>query len=135
MRAICTALDRLHSEEYAYTGILWPTFFITVKKLRELQTNIGNVAICLQLVTDMIEFVQERFDKVLSNTEHQVAIALPPHFQFSLMSDADNQFYQFTSESTPEKIKTKMILMVEFLQNEEDLRATSSSDETEEAVK
>ena len=83
----------------------------------------------------MTEFVQERFDKVLSNTEHQVAIALPPHFQFSLMSDADNQFYQFTSESTPEKIKTKMILMAEFLQNEEDLRATSSSDETEEAVK
>ena len=52
----------------------------------------------------MIEFVQERYDKVLSNTEYQVAIALPPHFPFSLMSDADNQFYQFTSESTRENI-------------------------------
>ena len=30
MRPICTALDKLQSEEYAYTGIRWPTFFITV---------------------------------------------------------------------------------------------------------
>ena len=51
------------------------------------------------------------------------------------MSDADNQFYLYSSESIPEKIKTKMIGMVEFLLNEEDLRATSSSHETEEAAK
>ena len=72
---------------------------------------------------------------VLSNTGYQVAIALHPHFRFSLMSDADNQFYQFTSESTGGKIKTKMIGTVESLLNEEDLRATSSSDEIEEAAK
>ena len=57
----------------------------------------------------LIEFVQERFDKVLSNMKYQAAMALPLHFQFSLMSDADNQFYQFTSKSTHEKIMTKMI--------------------------
>ena len=51
------------------------------------------------------------------------------------MSDADNQFYQFTSESTREKIKTEMIGIVESLLKEEDLRATSTSDETDETVK
>ena len=51
------------------------------------------------------------------------------------MSDADNQFYQFTSESTREKIKAKMIGMVQSLSNEENLHATNSSDETEEAAK
>ena len=63
-----------------------------------------------------------------------MAIALHQHFRFSLMSDADHQFYQFASESTREKIKTKMIGMVKALLNEEDLRATSS-DETVEAAK
>ena len=82
MRPICRALDKLHSEEYAYMGILWPTLFITVKKMRELQAN-NNVAVCLALVTALIESVQERFDKVLSNTEYQVAMALHPHFRFS----------------------------------------------------
>ena len=43
-------------------------------------------------------------------------------------------FFQFTSESTRKKIKTKMICMVESLLNEEYLRATSSSDETEETA-
>ena len=51
------------------------------------------------------------------------------------MSDADNQFFQFTSESTREKIKTKLIGLVDSLLNEEDLRATSSSYKTEEAAK
>ena len=60
MRPICTALDKLQSEEYAYTEILWPTLFITVKKLPEHQTN-NNVAVCLALVTVLIESVQERF--------------------------------------------------------------------------
>ena len=64
-----------------------------------------------------------------------MAIVLHPHFRFSLMSNDANQFYQFTSESTREKIKTKMIGMVESLLNEEDVRAASSSDETEEATK
>ena len=45
------------------------------------------------------------------------------------MSDADNQFFQFTSESTRKKIKVKLIGMVKSLLNEEDLRATSSSNE------
>ena len=79
--------------------------------------------------------MKKRFDKILSNTEYQVAMALHPHFRCSLISDADNQFYQFTSESASEKIKTKMIVMVESLLNEEDLRAISSNDETEEAAK
>ena len=60
---------------------------------------------------------------------------LHPHFRCSLMSDADNQFYQFTSESTREKIKTKMIGLVESLLNKEDLRATSRSREIEEEAK
>ena len=64
-----------------------------------------------------------------------MAIALHPHFRFSLMSDADHLFYQFTCKSTRAKIKTKMIDMVESLLNEEDLRGTSSSDEKEEAAK
>ena len=51
------------------------------------------------------------------------------------MSDADNPFYQFTSESTREKIKTKMIGLVETLLNQEDIRATSMSHEIEETVK
>ena len=94
----------------------------------------NNVAICLQLAMDMIEFVQERFDKVLSNTEYQVVIALNLHFRFLLMLDADNQFYQFTSEYTSENMKTKIISMVESLLNE-DLHATSNSNKTEKAVK
>ena len=77
----------------------------------------------LPLVTVLIAFVQERFDKVLR------------FIRFSLTSDADNQFYRFTSEFTREKIKTKMIGMVESLLNEEDLRATSSSHEIVEAAK
>ena len=89
MRPICTALDKLQSEEYVYTGILWLAFFITVKKMRELQTN-TNVAVCLPLGTVLIESVQERFDTVLSNTEYQVAMVLHQHFRLSLMSDADN---------------------------------------------
>ena len=32
MRSICTTLDKLQSEEYASTGILWSTLFITAKK-------------------------------------------------------------------------------------------------------
>ena len=79
--------------------------------------------------------MQERFDKVLSNTEYQRAIQLHPHFRFSLMSDADNQYFQFTSEPTHEKIKTKLIGLVNTLLNEKDLRATSRSHETEEAAK
>ena len=102
--------------------------------MRELQTN-NNGAIFLRLVTIMIESVQKRFDKVLSNTEYQEVIALHPHFRFSLMSNADNQFCQFTSKSTYEKIKTKMIGIVEYLLNKKDPRATSSSDETEVAAK
>ena len=51
------------------------------------------------------------------------------------MSDADNQFYQFTSEPTREKIKTTMIVLVESLLNEKDLRAASSSHKTEESAK
>ena len=62
-------------------------------------------------------------------------MALHLHFRCSLMPDADNQFYQFASESTREKIKTKIIGMVESLLNEEDLRSTSSSHKTEEAAK
>ena len=89
MRPICTALDKLQSEEYVCTGILWLAFFITVKKMRELQTN-KNVAVCLPLGTVLIESVQERFDTVLSNTEYQVAMVLHQHFRLSLMSDADN---------------------------------------------
>ena len=104
------------------------------KKFREFQTN-NNVAVYLPLITVLIESEQQRFDKVLSDTEHQVAVALHPHFRFSLMSDADNQFYQFTCESNREKIKTKMVDMVEHLLNEEGLHATSSSDETEEVAK
>ena len=102
--------------------------------MRELQTN-NNVTFCLPLVTVLIESVQERFDKALSNTEYQAAMALHMHFRYSLMSDADNQFYQFTSESTRETIKTTMIGLVESLLNEEDLRATSSSHKTEKAAK
>ena len=52
-----------------------------------------------------------------------------------VMSDADCQLYQLSSNSTCKKIKTKMIGMVESLLNEEDLRTTSSSHETEEAEK
>ena len=102
--------------------------------MRELQTN-NNVAFCLPLVTVLIESVQERFDKALTNTEHQETMALHPHFRYSLMSHADNQFYQFTSESTRETIKTTMIGLVEFLLNDEDLRVTSSSHKTEKAAK
>ena len=89
IRAICTALDKLQSEEYAYTGILWPTFFITVKKMRELQTN-NDVAVCLPLGTVWIESVQERFDKILINAEYKVAMVLHPPLRCSLMSDVDN---------------------------------------------
>ena len=31
MRPICTALNKLQSEEYAYTNILWPRLFIPAK--------------------------------------------------------------------------------------------------------
>ena len=51
------------------------------------------------------------------------------------MSEANNRFYLFTSESNRETIKTTMIGLVESLLNEEDLRATSSSHETEKAAK
>ena len=100
--------------------------------MRELQTN-SNVAFCLPLETVLIESVQVRFDKALTNTEYQATMALHPHFRYSLMSDADNQFYQFTSESNREIIKTTMIGLVESLLNDEDLRATSSSHGTEKA--
>ena len=80
--------------------------------MRELQTN-NYVAIRLPLGTVLIESVQERFNKVLSNTEYELAMVLHPHFRCSLMSDAYNQFYQFTSEPTSEKINTKMIGLVE----------------------
>ena len=83
----------------------------------------------------LIEPVQERFDKALSNTECQAAMALHTHFRYSLMSGANNQFYQFTSESNRETIKTTMIGLVESFLNEEDLRPTSSSHETEKAAK
>ena len=59
----------------------------------------------LPLTTALIESVLERFDKVLSNIGYEVAMALHPHFRLSLMWDAENQFYQFSSKSTREKIK------------------------------
>ena len=79
--------------------------------------------------------MQERFDKVLSNTENQGAIPLHPHFRFSPMSEADNQLFQFNSESIYKKIKAKLIGLVKSLLNEEDLCPTSSSHETEAAAK
>ena len=57
--------------------------------MRELQTN-NNVAIFLSLVMVLIESVQERLHKVLSNTEYQVATAW--HFPCSLMSDAAEEW-------------------------------------------
>ena len=127
MCPICTALDKLENEEYVYTGILGPTLFMTVKKLLELQMN-NNLAICLTLVMVLMESVQERFDKVLSNTEYQMVMHCYCIFNAHSMLDADNQ-------STHEKIKIKIIGMVEFLLNKEDLRATTSSHKTEEAAK
>ena len=62
-------------------------------------------------------------------------MALHQHFRFSLTSDADKQFYQFTSESSREKTKTMIIGVIEFLLNEKALCATSSSDKTESAAK
>ena len=102
--------------------------------MRELQTN-NNVAICLPSVMALIKSMQEKFDKILSNTEYQGAILLHPHFRFSLMSNADNQVFQFSSESTREKIKTKLIGLVKSLLNRKDLRATNSCHEAKEAAK
>ena len=78
---ICTVLDRLQREEYPYTRILWPTLSITVKKLHEFSTN--HASVYLPLVMVLTESVQERFNKVLSNTNYQVAMALYPHFRCS----------------------------------------------------
>ena len=57
------------------------------------------------------------------------------HFRCSLCSKQIANFINLSSEPTREKIKTKMIGMVESLLNEEDLHTTSSSHETEEAAK
>ena len=59
------------------------------------------------LNTGLIEYVE-----LNSDIAYQVAMALHPHFQCSLISDAHNHFYQFTSESARHKIKTKMIGMI-----------------------
>ena len=49
MRIICTALDKLQNEECTYAGILWPTLYMAVKKLNELETS-NTVTLCLPLI-------------------------------------------------------------------------------------
>ena len=77
MRSVCIALDKLQSKENAFTGILWPTVAMTVRKLRRLE-NSNTVAVCLQLVKILIQSLKERFQKVLSNSDYAIATSLHP---------------------------------------------------------
>lgn len=134
MRPICLALDKLQGEENAYTGILWPTLFMALKKLEELKSN-NIVGVCLPLVTVLIEAIQTRFHHVLHSADHQLAMALHPHFRLSLIPQSNmDERYSFLSESIAKSIKTQMISKLEYLleqegQNEAEISSVDLQDE------
>jgi len=133
MRPVCLALDTLQGEEHAYAGILWPTLIVTLRKLHELKTN-NSVAICIPLITVLIDSVQDRFDKVLWSMDSKLAMALHPHFRLSLLfQERQNEELAYVTAETKNRVTNKITNMLENLLDNEDVHnASSSSDETEE---
>ena len=89
MRPVCLALDQLQSAEKAFMGILLPTLAMAIKKLRDVLAN-NEVAVCVPLVTVLIDSIQKRFHEVLHCTEYELAAAIHPHFRLSWLGWLDN---------------------------------------------
>ena len=89
MRPVCFALDQLQSAEKAFMGILLPTLAMAIKKLRDVLAN-NEVAVCVPLVTVLIDSIQKRFHEVLHCTEYELAAAIHPHFRLSWLGWLDN---------------------------------------------
>ena len=85
MRPVSLALDQLQSEEKAFMGILLPTLAMAIKKLRDVLAN-NEVAVCVPLITVLIDSMKKRFHEVLHCTEYELAAAIHPYFRLSWLS-------------------------------------------------
>ena len=85
MRPVSLALDQLQSEEKAFIGILLPTLAMAIKKLRDVLVN-NEVAVCVPLVTVLIDSIKKRFHEVPHCTEYELAAAIHPYFRLSWLS-------------------------------------------------
>ena len=85
MRPVSLALDQLQSEEKAFMGILLPTLAMAIKKLRDVLAN-NEVAVCVPLVTVLIDSIKKRFHEVPHCTEYELAAAIHPYFRLSWLS-------------------------------------------------
>ena len=95
--------------------------------MRELKTSI-TVVICLPLINVLIESLHDRFDVVFHSQEHQMVMAMHPHFRLSLISATSEK------DDVQKRIKTNLINMVEGLLNEEESNVSSSGEEVEEVA-
>ena len=66
-------------------GILLPTLAMAIKKLRDVLAN-NEVAVCVPLVTVLIDSIKKRFHEVLHCTEYELAAAIHPYFRLSWLS-------------------------------------------------
>ena len=85
MRPVSLALDQLQSEEKAFMGILLPTLAMAIKKLRDVLAN-NEVAVCVPLVTVLIDSIKKRFHEVPHCTEYELAAAIHSYFRLSWLS-------------------------------------------------
>ena len=93
--------------------------------MRELKTS-NTVVICLPLMNVLIEFLHDRFDGIFHSQEHQMAMAMHPHFRLSLISATSEK------DDVQRRIKINLVNMVEALLNKEESNASSSGEEVEE---
>ena len=82
MRPVSLALDQLQSEEKPFMGILLPALAMAIKKLRDVLAN-NEVAVCVPLVTVLIDSIKKRFHEVLHCTEYELAAAI--HLTFAYL--------------------------------------------------
>ena len=84
-RPVSLALDQLQSEEKAFMGILLPTLAMAIKKLQDVLAN-NEVAVCVPLVTVLIDSTKKRFHEVQHCTEYELVAAIHPYFRLSWLS-------------------------------------------------
>ena len=130
MRPICLALDKLQSEETAYTGILLPTLAMIIKKLHELEKN-NEIAVCVPLISVLISSVQNRFSNVFHCVDFELAAVLHPHFRLSWLYWLENGDDEAVCLRKKSRLKNKIIDLLE-KELKADERASSSEKEPED---
>ena len=95
--------------------------------MRELKIS-NTVVICLPLINVLIESLHDRFDGIFHSQEHQMAMAMHPHFRLLLICATSEQ------DDVQKRIKTNLINMVKGFLNKEESNVSSSGEEVEEVA-